>query len=46
MPHRYRKKPFISYYNSQLYLSLYQVRLNRDYWEVDTGFSANQAQLG
>ena len=44
MPCRYRKTFF---YNSQLYLSLYQVRLDRDYWEVDiAGFGANQALLG
>ena len=39
-----QKKPFI-FYNSQLYLCLYQVRLDRDYWEVDTGFGANEARL-
>ena len=40
------QKNLLFFYNSQLYLSLYQVRLDRDYWEVDTGFGANQARLG
>ena len=35
--------PFIFHYRS---FPLYQVRLNRNYWEVDTGFTANQVRLG